>query len=79
MELKYENKVAKNITRGLDAGKYYGLLAYMAKMVVKCTNTKHLFIHLQYVHSHHFMADRWGNNGNSERLYFGGFQNQCRW
>ena len=22
--------------------------------------------------SHHFMANRWGNNGNSERLYFGG-------
>ena len=21
--------------------------------------------------SHHFMANRWGNNGNSERLYFG--------
>ena len=26
-----------------------------------------------------FMANRWGNNGNSERLYFGGFQNHCRW
>ena len=22
--------------------------------------------------SHYFMANRWGNNGNSERLYFGG-------
>ena len=28
---------------------------------------------------HHFMANRWGNNGNSERLYFFGFQNHCRW
>ena len=25
------------------------------------------------------MADRWGNNGNSERLYFEGLQNHCRW
>ena len=25
--------------------------------------------------SHHFMANRWGNNGNSDRLYFGGLQN----
>ena len=25
------------------------------------------------------MANRWGNNGNSERLYFGGPQNHCRW
>ena len=24
--------------------------------------------------SHHFMANRWGNNGNSERLYFWGFK-----
>ena len=23
---------------------------------------------------HHFMANRWGNNGNSDRLYFGGFK-----
>ena len=29
--------------------------------------------------SHHFMANRWGNNGNSDRLYFGGPQNNCRW
>ena len=31
------------------------------------------------VQSHHFMANRWGNNGNSEILYFGGLQNHCRW
>ena len=29
--------------------------------------------------SHHFMAIRWGNNGNSDRLYFLGLQNHCRW
>ena len=29
--------------------------------------------------SHHFMANRWGNKGNSDRLYFLGFQNHCRW
>ena len=29
--------------------------------------------------SHHFMGHRWGNSGNSVRLYFGGFQNHCRW
>ena len=26
-----------------------------------------------------FMANRWGNNGNNDRLYFGGAQNHCRW
>ena len=29
--------------------------------------------------SHHFMGNRWGNNGNSDRLYFFGLQNHCRW
>ena len=28
---------------------------------------------------HHSMANRWGNNGNSDRLNFLGFQNHCRW
>ena len=28
---------------------------------------------------HHFLANRWGNNGNSDRLYFPGFQNHYRW
>ena len=27
----------------------------------------------------HFMANRWGNNGNSDRLYFLELQNHCRW
>ena len=29
--------------------------------------------------SHHFMANRWGNNGNSDILYFLGLQDHCRW
>ena len=26
-----------------------------------------------------FMANRWGNSGNSGWLYFSGLQNHCRW
>ena len=26
-----------------------------------------------------FMANRWGNSGNSDRLYFLGLQNHCGW
>ena len=33
----------------------------------------------QGIQSHHFMANRWGNNGNSDRLYILGLQNHCRW
>ena len=29
--------------------------------------------------SHHFLGNRWGNSGNSDRLYFVGLQNHCRW
>ena len=29
--------------------------------------------------SHRFMGNRWGNSGNSVRLYCWGFQNHCRW
>ena len=29
--------------------------------------------------SHQFMANRWGNNGNSDRIYFLGLQNHSRW
>ena len=30
------------------------------------------------IQSHHFMANRWGNSGNSVRLYFSALQNHCR-
>ena len=29
--------------------------------------------------SHHFTGNRWGNNGNNDRLYFLGLQNHCGW
>jgi len=29
--------------------------------------------------SHHFVANRWGNNGNSDRLHFLELKSHCRW
>ena len=29
--------------------------------------------------SYHFMANKWGNHENSEKLSFLGLQNHCRW
>ena len=29
--------------------------------------------------SHHFIANRWGNNVNSDGCYILGLQNHCRW
>ena len=31
------------------------------------------------IRSHHFMGNRWGNSGKSDRLYFWGLQIHCRW
>ena len=31
------------------------------------------------IRSHHFMGNRWGNSGNSVRLYYFGLKNHCRW
>jgi hypothetical protein len=31
------------------------------------------------IQSHHFMANRWRNSGNSGRLYILGLPNHCRW
>ena len=31
------------------------------------------------IQSHHFTANRWGNNRNIDSLYFLGLQNHCRW
>ena len=41
--------------------------------------TQHSKIEDHGIRSHHFMGNRWGNSGNSVRLYFGGLQNHCRW
>ena len=41
--------------------------------------TQHLKNEDHDIWLHHVMANRWGNNENSERLYFGGLQNHCRW
>ena len=31
------------------------------------------------ISSHHFMGNRWGNSGNSVRLYFSVLQKHCQW
>ena len=43
-----------------------------------CLKTQHSENEDHGIQSHHFMANRWGNSGNSVRLYFSGLQNHCR-
>ena len=65
-------RYADNTTLGQKVKKNKSLL-----MKVKEKNEKAgLKINVQNTK---IMANRWGNNGNSERLYFPGLQNHCRW
>ena len=52
-------------------------------MKVKKKRVKKIGLKLKYqkkiMASQQSMTDRWGNNGNSGRLYFLGLQNHCRW
>ena len=40
--------------------------------------TQHLKKESRGIWSHHFLANTWGNNRNSDRLYLLGLQNHCR-
>ena len=47
---------------------------------VKSKGEKERYTHLNVeFQSHFFMENRWGNNGNGDRLNFLGLQNHCRW
>ena len=49
--------------------------AYDTTLIAKSEDElKSLLMH--GIWSHHFMRNRWGN---SDRLYFGGLPNHCRW
>ena len=43
-----------------------------------CLKTQHSKDKEYGIWSHSFVANRWGNNGYSDRLYFPGLPNHCR-
>jgi len=51
----------------------------LKSLLIKVKEEQHSENEDHGIWSHHFMANRWGNNGNSGRLYFGELQNHCRW
>ena len=54
-------------------------LVKLKRRVKNLVKIQHLENEDQCIWSRHFMINRWGNNGNSDRLYFSGLQNHCRW
>ena len=49
------------------------------KVGLKCNRKQKVLQKTKIIWFYHFMANRWGNSGNSEKLYFGGLLNHCRW
>ena len=54
------------------------ILTNIKEDVKKLAKTQHWKNKNHDIQSHHLMANRWGNNGNNDRVYFGGHQNHCR-
>ena len=55
------------------------LKSLLMKVKVESEKAQHSENEDHGIWSHHFTANRWENSGNSDRLYFGGLQNHCRW
>ena len=55
------------------------LLVFLFQVVVFWLKAQHSENEDHGIWSHHFMGNRWGNSGNSVRLYFLGLPNHCRW
>ena len=69
------------LTRWTFVGKVVSLLFHMLSSLVITflPRSKHLLISRLQSLVPSLMANRWGNNGNSDRLYLFGLQNHCRW
>ena len=63
----------------LKAESEEGLKSLLMRVKEESEKTQHLKNEDHGIWSHHFMANRWGNNGNTDRLYFLGLQNHCGW
>ena len=55
------------------------LKSLLMKVKEESEKTQHSKNEDHGIWSHHFMANRWGISGNSDRFYLGRLQNHCRW
>ena len=74
------HKIDKEKGTFYSKGNFSHFLVITYYAVLKCwLKAQHSENEDHGIRSHHFLANRWRNNGNSERLYFFGLQNHCRW
>ena len=72
-------RYADNTTLMAESEELKSLLMKVKEESEKRLKTQHSENEDHSIWSHHFIANTWGNNRNSERLYFLGLQNHCRW
>ena len=61
------------------AGRNINNLRYADDTTLTTESEEELKSFLMKVKEYHFKANRWGNNENSDRLYFLGLPNHCGW
>ena len=69
---QYMNRELPDVQAGFRKGK--GTREWKSSL-----KTRHSKNEDREIRFHPFMANRWGNNGNWEILYFPGLLNHCRW
>ena len=82
-EAQAEIKIARrniNNLRCADDTTFMGEREEELKRLLVKVNQESERVGLKFnIHKSKIMANRWGNSGNSDRLYFWGLQNHCRW
>ena len=71
-------RYADDTTLMAESEKELKSLLMKVKRRVKKRKTQHSKNEDHGISAHYFMANRWGSNGNSDRLYFLGLPNHCR-
>ena len=85
--IKIARKNISNLRYADDTTLMVGSKEELKSLLIKVTEesekaglkTQHSESEDHSIWSYHFMAYRWGNSGNSVRLYVLGLQNHCGW
>ena len=76
--IKIAGRNIKNFRYADDTTFTAGSQEELKKLLMKGRKWKN-WLKTHGIQFYHFIANRWGNSGNNERLYFLGLQNHCSW
>ena len=73
-EIKIDERNISNLRYADNAALLAESEEELKSLLIKVKEEQHSENEDHGIWSHHFMANRWGNNGKSERLFFGATQ-----